>query len=464
VLTTNGIRNAGADTGGASGAGALAAIWEILAAAAVFGARPLDLWYRLRHEEVRRRDLGERLAAPRALYGMPGGAAWMHGASVGEVRALVPLVRALRALRPDWPLVVTSTTTAGRGRAAAEADAVARLAPVDARGPVRRFIDAVAPRLHAVVETEIWPTRLAELAARRIPTALVSARISPEREPRYARLRSLYGPCLRSLALLAPASADDRERFLRLGADPARLGPEGNLKWDAAPVPAGGGAAAEVRALLGIDASIPWFVLGSVHPGEAADIVEATMRELGGARPPAASPAATDGGRSGAAGAWPAGWLVAPRHPERFGTEIERLARLAGGLWRSSAGPAPAGMRVIVLDGIGLLPRTYPLACGAVLGGTFVPVGGHTPLEAAAAGCPLVAGPHTGHQSDLVEPLAAARALVRCATALEAGAVLAGWIHDTDAAREAGEAAAREVRQRRGIGAVLAQSLVEMVR
>jgi 3-deoxy-D-manno-octulosonic-acid transferase len=108
---------------------------------------------------------------------------------------------------------------------------------------------------------------------------------------------------------------------------------------------------------------------------------------------------------------------------------------------------------------MGVLPRAYPLAAAATLGGTFAPVGGHSPLEAAAAGCPLVAGPHDHAQADLVEPLAAAGALVRCASPASALAQLRAWLDDPAARLAAGEAARRAVESRRGVARLLAEAV-----
>ncbi|RMF74988.1 MAG: glycosyltransferase [Acidobacteria bacterium] len=113
---------------------------------------------------------------------------------------------------------------------------------------------------------------------------------------------------------------------------------------------------------------------------------------------------------------------------------------------------------------MGVLAALYALADAALLGGTLVPVGGHSPLEAAAAGCPLVAGPHVGHQLDLVEPLERAGALVRVADAGEAARALARLLADPDARRRAGDAARDEVARRRGHADRLAGWVLEMIR
>ncbi len=393
---------------------------------------------RLTGDAARRRDLAERLASPDTLSDLPHGAIWAHAASMGEVRALLPLARSLAEVPGTPPLFVTTQSTTGR-RLARDLGYPATLSPGDAPSLLGPFLDALRPRLHLVVETEIWPWRLLMLSERGIPSSIVSARLSPRRWPRYRRLRSFYGPVLRQVDLVCPAGPADRERFLALGVSEARIGPEGNLKWDGAPPPADPGDASQLRKELGLDPALAWIVLGSCHPGEAAPFADLAR-----------------GGRGAL--------LVAPRHPERFDDLLRELQKAGLAPHRASRGPAPPGCRVVLLDRMGTLVRSYPLAAAATLGGTFAKVGGHSPLEAAAAGCPLVSGPHDEAQTDLVVPLATAGGLVRCASARSAREQLAAWLDDEAARLAAGRAAQREVQARRGVSRSVAGAIVELLR
>lgn len=421
-----------AESGPPAWAGTLpGSIYRALASGATGAAR---VALRLSPDPATRRDLAERLAAPETLEGMPRGAIWAHAASMGEVRALVSLARALGEAGETRPLLVTTQSTTGR-RLARELGYASRLAPADHPAVLERFLDALAPRLHLIVETEIWPWRLALLRRRGIPTAIVSARLSPRRWPRYLRLRALYGRALEDVALLSPASPGDRGRFAALGLPESRFGPVGNLKWDAAPPPPEPLAVEALRAELGLDPERRWIALGSCHPGEAAPFAPLGCGPEGGAL------------------------LVAPRHPERFDELAAELERTGLPVHRASRGAAPSGTRAVLLDRMGVLPRAYPLAAAATLGGTFAAIGGHSPLEAAAAGCPLVSGPHDHAQTDLVEPLAEAGALVRCASPVSALAQLRAWLDDPAARLAAGEAARREVESRRGVARRLASAV-----
>lgn len=416
------------------------ALWRAIAAGAGGAFAVRHEWARRRGARADARDHAERLGLAGPPISSPG-SLWFHAASMGEVGALAALVRAVDALVPNLPRIVTTSTTTGRERAARDLSPASALAPLDGVKPLRRFLERYEPGLYVGVETEIWPLRFEALAARGVPAALVSARVSPERLPRYLRARPLYARALASLTLLAPASAADRERFLALGMPLSRLGPEGNLKWDGAPPPPGEADVRELRAELGLAPSWPWIVLGSVHPGETAAVLPALLPLLAERR---------------------AGLIVAPRHPERFDDIARELAAAGQDSWRLSRGPAPAGAAVLLLDRLGVLARVYACARTALMGGTIAPIGGHSPLEAAAAGCALVAGPHIEHQRDLVEPLAEHGALVRAADGHEAGSRLAQLATDGARAAAIGAAASRLVTERRGHAERLARAVLEL--
>lgn len=410
--------------------------WRAVGAAAAASGRALA-WARGDQSDG---TLEERLALAAGLAELPRGALWLHAASVGEVRALVPLARALQQRLPAAPQLITTSTVTGRQRAREDLGGAVRLAPLDAHPPLERFLDAVQPRLHLIVETEIWPTRLAALAARRVPVAIVSARLSVRRWPRYRRLAPLYRRALEPVALICPAAAADAERLIALGARPAALGPTGSLKWESAPPPPDAAAAAALRQQLGARASRRWIALGSVHPGEGLALLDALERELPGVL----------------------GIFLAPRHLDRYELELQHLSARGFPLHRASLGPAPESARVIVLDQLGLLPRVYALSVAAVMGGTFVPVGGHTPLEAASAGCPLIAGPSIDQQSDLCEPLREGGALVQVEDPTHAALQLRTWLLDERARQAAAAAGPREVARHRGIVAAIADAVCQL--
>ena len=71
--------------------------------------------------------------------------------------------------------------------------------------------------------------------------------------------------------------------------------------------------------------------------------------------------------------------------------------------WRRTQwGGEPLNGGVLLVDSIGELANLYSLADLAIVGGSFVPAGGHNILEPAQHGVPIIVGPHTENFRDIV--------------------------------------------------------------
>ena len=301
--------------------------------------------------------------------------AWIHGASLGEAAAVLPLVRELERLQPRARLLLTATTRAGRARLAGSGHP-ARLAPIDSPQAAARFFAGVRPQRVWIVETELWPHWLLRARACGVPVAIVSARLSERSRRRYRGLGRGLRELVAGLAGVLCQSEADAARWRDLGARPERTTVVGNLKTDALPPPAASRASA--RADLGLDAERPLLVLGSVRPGELRVLGRAWRRLPERAR---------------------ARWqvVVVPRHA-RAAAELREEAGRAG---RAEV----AGWRWELRAGV--LNDYYAAADVAVVGGSLAPYGGHNPLEPAACGAAVVMGAHHGSQLPAVRALQA---------------------------------------------------------
>ncbi|MFP4328964.1 MAG: 3-deoxy-D-manno-octulosonic acid transferase, partial [Paracoccaceae bacterium] len=102
---------------------------------------------------------------------------WLHAASNGELASVRPLLDRLRAARPDLRLLVTANSVSGRDLALGWG-IDAQCAPFDLRSAARRLIRGWDVRAHWIVESELWPNRLAACAEAGVPVAVLGARLS----------------------------------------------------------------------------------------------------------------------------------------------------------------------------------------------------------------------------------------------------------------------------------------------
>ena len=366
------------------------------------------LWRSLR-EPGYRRALAERLGLGVAA---PTGAVWVHAVSVGEVRAALPLLEGLLARYPDKPLLL-STLTAG-GRQVAEQALAGRATvcylPLDLPGAVSRFLARHQPVAGVIIETEIWPNLFRACARRGIPVIIANARLSPRSVRGYRRLRPLLRRTLDEVVTVAAQSAQDRDRFIAIGAPPSRTRVVGNLKFDieidAGLVRAGG----EWRANQA--PGRPVWVAGSTHQGEELQVLQA-HRILLQALPDALL-------------------VLVPRHPARFDEVAEQLSA-QGWRWsrRSVQDVQSTGSEVLLVDTLGELLMFYAGADLAFVGGSLVPIGGHNLLEPVAVGRPTLTGPYNSHSAGVHAELRRAGGLVSVQDGRELGDVLVQLFGDS---------------------------------
>lgn len=309
---------------------------------------------------------------------------WIHAVSVGETLAITPLIRALKAERPDLPILLTTTTRTGADQAAKLGELVEhRYAPLDYPWAVAAFLRRVRPRALWVMETELWPNWLAACARQRLPVSIINARLSERSCRRYARFQGAFDTLSRPLTHLYCQHQDDAERFARLGIGRERLAVTGSIKFD---MQLGDEVVAGGRALRSSFGERPVWIAASTHQGEDEQVLAAHRRVL------ATYPQAL--------------LILVPRHPQRFEQVATLCATEGMPCARRSRGEQPGDeTRVYLGDTMGELPLMLGAADVAFVGGSLVGVGGHNLLEPAALGKPCLTGPAYFNFSDITRQL-----------------------------------------------------------
>jgi 3-deoxy-D-manno-octulosonic-acid transferase len=378
------------------------------------------------------------------------GAIWVHAVSVGELLAVLPLLRKLRERFPGRRIVVSTTTATGQRLARErleQTDAIFYF-PLDWRGPVRRAFAAVRPAMVVIAETEIWPNFLRAASERGVPVAFVNGRLSERSYRRQKRAASLsprlLGGFVRrvlSFASLYMMQTDaDAERVLDLGAPRERVVVTGNLKYDL-PQPEIGRLYAWLSAELSRTQRGPVLLAGSSAEGEEQPVLEALStieRE------------------------WPAAILiVAPRKPQHFDSSahaIEASGRIVirrsalDQNWEGADGATGLDSpgSVFLLDSVGELAGLYALADAVFVGGSLVPVGGHNILEPAIVGRAPVFGRSMDNFEEMAARFREAGAGVQVADSTELAAAWAGMLRDPQERERRGAEAKVLVERYRG--------------
>jgi 3-deoxy-D-manno-octulosonic-acid transferase len=186
----------------------------------------------------------------------------------------------------------------------------------------------------------------------------------------------------------------------------------------------------DLRGLYGLPSldAAPVLVAGSTSPGEEEMILDAIEH------------------------AGPPGFvmILAPRHRERFDEVAGILARRGVPFVRRTELPTGKPRRVVLLDTVGELARTYALATVAFVGGSLVPRGGQNLIEPAARGVPVVFGPATENFAAVAEALIDTGAGFRVAGTADLAATLERLLLDPGLRRRAGQAGRALVEAHKG--------------
>lgn len=363
-------------------------------------------------------------------------AIWIHGVSVGEVLAARDLIKRLQAEQPTRPLVLTVTTRTGFAVAKQNyPDIPVTYFPMDLGFAVRRTLRRLNPSVLILVELELWPNVLLECHRRGIPVAVVNGRISQRSYRGYRLIRWALAPALSRLASVCVQTGIYGERLMALGVPRDRVRITGNMKIDAVDPSTAAAQRSTTQHRMGFSGADAVWVAGSAHPGEMPVLLAAWTQLK--AKVPSLK------------------WIVVPRHPEKR-DEVQQAMIAARAapvrLTEIDAGRVPTTLdgSVILGDTMGELMAMYATATVATVGGTWVPIGGHNPLEPAALGVPQALGPHRFTIHDQVKFLAATGGLKVADDGAALAAALEPWLTDRAKAAADGAKAKAAVEAERG--------------
>lgn len=333
---------------------------------------------------------------------------WIQAVSVGELKAVGPILEMLDHLG-DIEIVLTTTTSTGYELARKiYADRVMKIGifPIDFWPFSRSAWRRLDPDLAILMESEMWPEHLKQAAKRKVPVILINARLSDRSFRRYSKFSKTAKNLLGQITRIMAATDQDRQRFEDLGAPSENLSCTGNLKFDVSIEPLLNPT--EIEALkeeMGLASNIkqtrspmkpPLIILGSsTWPGEEAfllSFIEEALHAGINCR-----------------------LLLVPRHAERRG-EIRSLLEKQERGWhmRTMETRPMKPIRIYVGDTTGELAYLSQIADIAFIGKSLAPnEGGQTPIEAAALGIPIVYGPKMGNFRQICTSLEAVGAAKR---------------------------------------------------
>lgn len=421
-------------------------LYHLYVAATVLLA-PFVAWARIRKlrrqgvPALRAHEIMGNASAPRR-----GGGAliWFHAASVGESLSVLALITKMGEMLPRAQFLITSGTATSAKLVADRIPprTVHQFAPLDARGPLTRFLAHWRPDAAIFVESELWPQMLHMTRARGTAMALVNARLSAKSRAAWARQPSMARYVLDVFDLILTQNDQMAQAMVDMHAPTDRVARGTNLKSLSAPLPTDPALLAQVRAAL---KGRPVWVAASTHPGEEATVLaaHATLRET---HPELAL-------------------ILIPRHPDRS-AEVAELIRQAGLSFATrSEGTLPrAGEQVYLADTLGELGNWYALSDIVFLGGSLHPIGGHNPFEVVQARAVVISGPHVASFAETYDEMQASGAATVVEDAPMLAQTVARFLDDAELRDEALRAGDAILEDKSNVLGGIASRLIRMLK
>lgn len=300
---------------------------------------------------------------------------WFHACSYGEIKSLEPILEAM----PKQPILITTITQTGYNLAK---NTYKNYDNIEVKFlPFEIFIPFWRHRLKSlqtliVTEAELWYMLFSTAKSTGAKTMLINSRISSRSFPKYKKLSWLYKKIFQKIDETFTQSLDDSNRIKELGAKDIQT--FGNLKLFNIP---------KVTEQYP-KSSKTTFIASSTHPMEEDLILKAflTLRKTENCY-----------------------LIIAPRHPERFDQVREiiekNLANTPYTYKIFSQAKVDDKCDVLLIDTLGELNNLYKISDVVILGGSFVKIGGHNPIEPAFFGNKLISGPYIFNQNSLFEAI-----------------------------------------------------------
>ena len=305
---------------------------------------------------------------------------WIHALSVGEVISSLTFVKGLREKHKDLDINFTASTKTGFDMAEQlflkkNKILIDQLGyfPFDLGWSVKKISRSIEPDAVVIVETDLWPNFLYEMAKSKVPVILINARLSKRSLKGYLFFRKFSSMFFSSLTQIMVQSPLDKKRFQRLGIDKRKISVPGNIKFDQPVADMDKSKLEGMRERFGILKQTHVFVAGSTHEGEE-NILCGLYKKVKKNFP---------------------GFLMilAPRDPKRCQDILSYfLSNDVQAVLMSAMDESRDCPDVILVDKMGELFLLYAICNVAFIGGSMVRQGGHNPLEPAAFSKPILFG------------------------------------------------------------------------
>ena len=307
---------------------------------------------------------------------------WFHGASVGELLSIIPLVEKFENDKKIHQILIT-TSTISSAKVFQKFNfkkTFHQFFPIDTNYISKSFVNHWKPSLAIFVDSEIWPNMLFNLKKKSIPTILLNARISKKSFKRWILFKGFARDIFQCFtkALVCNKETFQYLKFFKL----KKIKFIGNLKFSEKKnekiyIP---------KKISNFFSKKIYWCAGSTHRGEEVFCIK-THTELKNYYKNFVT-------------------IIIPRHINRKFELInvfkENKLNFHCHSWNKKVRD---DSEIYLVDTYGESSLFYKICKTVFMGGSLVSHGGQNPLEASRLGCKIIHGPHTNNFKDIYKLL-----------------------------------------------------------
>ena len=343
---------------------------------------PFIFIYRIIKNKENKKRFHEKLSLPTKKRGN-GNLIWFHGASVGELLSIIPLVKYYEKKKYIKQILITSSTVSSSKilEKFRFKKVIHQFYPIDHIYFTNKFLKYWKPKLAIFIESEIWPCMFRDLNKKKIPLILLNARLTKKTFDKWMKVKKFAYSTFKKIKISYPQNSETEFFLKKINATNVKH--IGNLKFIENKQPLRNGIN---RSLIQQLKKKNIWVATSTHFEEEKFCVEAHL-ELNKKIKNLVS-------------------IIIPRHIHRVNEIINELKQFNLRInVHSSRKKNLKNTDVYIVDTFGETQQFHEISSSVFLGGSIIKRGGQNPLEAARYGAKILHGPNIDNFKDIYKQL-----------------------------------------------------------
>ena len=191
---------------------------------------PIIIITRILNEKEDKKRFIEKFSIP-SKKKITGKLIWFHGASVGEMKSIIPIIKIYEKKKSISQILITSSTISS-SRVFEKykfKKTVHQFYPIDHIFFNKRFLSHWKPNLAIFIESEIWPSMYDEIYKSNIPLILLNARLTNKTFKNWIKIKFFSKLIFEKIKIAFPQNLETKNYLKRLNVKKINL--IGNLKF-----------------------------------------------------------------------------------------------------------------------------------------------------------------------------------------------------------------------------------------